>query len=113
MKTIITIGIASLLLVGCGTLEGLRSKEPEFKVSSTNGTKEVALCIADKWESYVGDPSTISMREKQVGHQVMMTCQYGPCLFADILPNGKGSTTTLYSTAVGASAMLDHVKSCQ
>lgn len=107
--------VMTLVVAGCATPNELRQGKPELRLNSVKNAKNVAICIADKWENGGPfGPVPLSMRETQSGYMVSVMCETNTCMLADVasLPDNR-SETVVYMNAVGASDYLNDVTGCQ
>ncbi|MBD1571296.1 MULTISPECIES: hypothetical protein [Aliivibrio] len=102
MKKLILISTV-LLLAGCAaTPEKLRQSEPDLLLESTNDSKQVADCIAEKWESldYLIYSPVVNYRVKDSGYQITHYIDGELTYLADIKTTSAGSKVQVYTTSI-------------
>ena len=103
--------LLSVALVGCATPNDLRQKAPDLQLNSAKSAKDVAMCIADKWEN-ADYAIPVSMRETSTGYTLLTYHQGNTPYMCDIKNVGSGSQTSFYYTLI-ASRPGEAVKDCQ
>ena len=102
-----------ILIVGCSTNpNSMRSNSPDALHSSVKSPKEIALCVANKWETH----SVVNQREISEGYSLTASLSGNLHYLADIKSNGKSTVTKAYkfmSMSVGADPYLTAVSECQ
>ncbi|QWD91628.1 hypothetical protein [Polynucleobacter sp. MWH-Braz-FAM2G] len=115
MKVLAAISIL-FALVGCATPAELRSQKPLLDLKSTKPAKDVAICIADKWEGLggFGGALTVNMRVTTSGYVVSLPLNGQTGMLVDIDNDGTGSTTKYYKGLVLLEQKLvQAIKDCQ
>jgi hypothetical protein len=102
--------VASTLLVSCATPESLRTQKPDLSLTSVKSAKEVATCIADKWEN---DGINATMRETMVGYTIKFVYEEILYFMADVSNSDSGSNTNFYVGFVAYQSKKDIVRDCQ
>jgi hypothetical protein len=102
------------LLLGCSTPGQMRQHVPDLELKSNRPAKDVAVCIADKWEngsalSFFGGTYPISMRMTNDGYIVSITTY--PTLFVDVNDAPNGSLIKFFRDSVSPGFESD-VKKC-
>jgi hypothetical protein len=122
MKAILCLGLRRLalamLLAGCATPSDMRSAPPSAEYRSDRPSKDVAICIADRWESSGGLGATvpIKMRPTSTGYTVSVRNDaWGhTAMMVDVDDNGPGARTTYFKQLVlGEGAFDKIVAECQ
>jgi hypothetical protein len=107
------LSISLLLVVGCSTNpNSMRSNSPDVQHSSVKSPKEIALCVADKWETL----SVVNQREISNGYSLTASLNGKLHYLADIKSTGKATTTKAYkfmSMSVGTNPYFSAVSDCQ
>jgi hypothetical protein len=111
---------ASLLFVafiaGCATPAELREKGPAYVLTSKLSAKQVAACIASKWESAspLFGTQPVNMKIQKDGYSVALGNE-GTMFLVDIkeLPNGGSSTAFFKYRDPPLKIFEPHVANCQ
>jgi hypothetical protein len=101
--------LSTVLLAGCATPDKMRQSAPYLELTSSNSSKSVAICIANKWEngsSFGTYP--VSMRPTNTGYTISVT-NY-PTLFTDVNDLQAGSTIKFYRDGVSPGFEADVIK---
>lgn len=87
----------TFILGGCATPAELRQNTPNLELKSTNNSKHVAACIADKWENSLPLLGTqpINMKIKKDGYSVAHGNEETIHL-SDIKDSPNGGSVTFY-----------------
>jgi len=113
MKTTLLSISTVLFIVGCSTNpNSMRSNSPDVVHSSVKTPKEIALCVADKWENF----GVVNQREVSGGLSLTASLSGNLHYLADIKTNGKATVTKAYkfmSMTVGADPYFKAVSDCQ
>ncbi|MEC5215057.1 hypothetical protein RCH06_003634 [Polaromonas sp. CG_9.5] len=114
------ISITSLFFVtaiaGCATPSELREKGPAYVLTSNISAKQVAACIASKWESAspLFGTQPVNMKIQKDGYSVALGNE-GTMFLVDVkeLPGGGSSTAFFKYRDPPVKIFEPHVKSCQ
>lgn len=105
------------LFFGCATPAEMRTKTPVLEVQSKLSPKDVATCIADKWENsgFLGLTVPVHMRQTGTGYAVSIRDAFNTTsLLADVEGSSSDSNTKVFRTlSFGGSDFIDAVKGCQ
>lgn len=125
MKRLTLIAL-SALMAACATPDEIRKRPKALSLSLTSDktSKQVAICISDKWESTSsfgsGGPLPINTSMKNDGYTIIATArnllQTWPELIVDVRDSsiGPGSTTKYYKGGLPGYGPFDEVvKQCQ
>lgn len=124
MKKIIACSMLALL-TGCTINPAdLRKQKPNLELTSSKTSKQVAICIADKWENTtaVGALSSppVNMRITSEGYSIIVYNPpngFGgaaPISIADISDTPSGASSIYYRPSIiGFGRFEDAVKQCQ
>ena len=122
MKLLFSLFIA-IGLSGCATPADRRQNPPDIVTSSKKSAKEVAICIAEKWENakpFMGFSSPpVNTNLKLNGYSIMATDRAlagntSTFALADVIENQLESTTKYYKMGGGGFGDYDQaVKDCQ
>lgn len=116
IQFVLTAG-ALAFLFGCATPRDMRNEEPTASYTSAKPSKNVAICIADKWENggAFGTAVQVAMRPTVTGYTAAwVTGIDGVGLFVDIDDVPPGSRTRLFKHGIiGIGSFQDSVSSCQ
>ena len=124
MKTKYTlIGLAVALaglvgLAGCATPSAMRSSTAAIDMTSKRPAKDVAICVADRWENVglLGTTTAVSMRPTRTGYTVAFRNeQTGHTqLLTDVDETAEGSRTRYFKNFVLGEGGFDKaVQECQ
>jgi hypothetical protein len=116
--------LVAIVLIGCATKPNeLHQKPTEIKFVSSKSSKEIAECIADKWQNAPFMSlitGTLTSRTTPKGYTVIQNANGGlvadPEFFSDITDTPTGSETIFYTThpnEVDYSYYQYTVKECQ
>lgn len=108
----------ALLLAGCATPNAMRKDQPSAAFQSKRPAKDVAICIAERWENSgsLGVTVPVRLRPTQTGHLVSVRNDaWGhTALMADVDDVGTGSQTRYYKRLVLGEGTFDKiVADCQ
>jgi hypothetical protein len=113
VKGIISAVAAAIFLSGCTTSPNLlREAGPDETYVSTKDVKDIAMCIADKWE----DRSVVVTREMEDGISVRVPAGASLRYMADVLRKGPNSVTYGYYFMVipiTRDPMMAAIQNCQ
>lgn len=113
MKTKLLFTSTLLFIAGCSTSpNSMRSNSPDVVHSSVKPPKEIALCIADKWEHF----GVVNQRDISGGVSLTSSSSGNLHYLADIKSNGEATVTRAYkfmSISVGADPYFTAVSDCQ
>lgn len=132
MKKLIILTVAALSIAACTSSPNeMRSKTPSQVFSSQQDAKQVASCVAGKWETRVNrfsDWGVVKLEETATGYSVS-ALKYGPDLddgsarkpttvnyLVDVENKNSGSVSKLYlflSLNLGANPFAAAVEECQ
>ena len=104
-------------LCACATPDEMRHGKPFVELTSVRQAKDVALCIAKRWENsgYGGTPS-VTFRPSETGYIVAVRNEWigSTQLLVDIDDAAAGSSTRYFKGAVVAEGAFDTaVTECQ
>ena len=110
--------VASLLVVGCATPDDLRKSKAEVEYNSTQPSRVVASCIADRWENAVNFGALpITVRPTSKGYTVLAsnTGVQEAILVSDVVDTPGGSHTLVFlgRYPLGLSRYLQGAQECQ
>ncbi|MBA6392417.1 hypothetical protein H4J38_16740 [Colwellia sp. BRX10-3] len=112
MKKVLST-LTVLLLAGCSTNpNSMRSNSPDVIHSSVKSSKEIAICIADKWETF----GVVNQREISGGFSLTASLSGNLHYLADIKSNGDATVTKAYkfmAMSVGADPYFKAISDCQ
>ncbi len=89
---LMVLGVSVLLSSCVATPSKMRRSAPDVVHSSQKTPKEVAVCIADKWENW----GTVNQRETQNGYSLTAGPQGKLHYLTDIEETETGSRTKVY-----------------
>jgi hypothetical protein len=111
--------LMAIVLIGCATKPNeLRQKPPAIKFVSLKSSKQIAECIAEKWQ-YVPFTGPLISRTTPKGYTIIQYANGGvgaPAFVSDIndIPTGTESIFyTYYPFRDSSSYFQDSVKECQ
>ncbi len=114
MNKYVLPAIALLVITGCSstTPKNMRDSSPDAVHSSAKSPREIAICIAEKWE----ESGTVNQRESKLGYSVSKTTNGYLHYLVDIERKDTFSITKAYKFGVisfGSDPSLDAVSNCQ
>ena len=115
MKTIFTLFLIPII-VACSTPAEMRKETPTMTLISNKNAKNVAVCIAERWEGLGIFNSTIpvNMRPTDTGYTIKIVLNGQPGMLVDIDETTNGSSTRYYKGIVwGESDFVKIIKICQ
>ena len=105
--------LSLMLIAGCSTNpNSMRNNSPDAIHSSVKTPKEIALCIANKWETF----GVVNQRDVSNGISLSSSLNGSLHYLADITSDGKSTVTKAYkfmSISIGANPYLKAVSECQ
>ena len=116
------IATASLVIIavglsGCVTTEDLRAKKALIDVSSSKPSREIAVCITERWKGsgIFGMKMDVDNAILADGYAVSVKHQQVVQMLADVREAGTGSTTKFYKPGfVAATGKFESaVRDCQ
>lgn len=115
MMKSVSIAITAACLFGCSSPGDLRKASPNLDLTSQKPSKNVATCIADKWENGIFGAVPISMRPTPGGYTLSWVNRAGGVgLLVDVDDSGAGSKTRYFQGGViGAGRFEAAVLNCQ
>lgn len=117
LKTSLVICAAMACLLGCASPNEMRAKGPSLEVRSSHPAKQVADCIANRWENsgWLGTTVPITMRQTQEGFTVSFyNAAWGKTdLLADVNDVEGGSITRYYAGSGATESAAKAVRECQ
>ena len=114
MKTIALLTVISLL-VGCSAIPNLlRTRAPDMVHTSSKSPREIAICIAEKWEGY----GTVNQSTTENGYSLTSTSNSDGSLqnLVDIENDQQYTVTKVYKfmyKSIGPNPFFSAVASCQ
>jgi hypothetical protein len=115
LKKFQTVSIVSCLFVmGCATPQSLRQEITPSAYTSSRGSKEVAICIADGFEAG-GYAAPVNMRPTREGYALTVaTGSSAAGVLVDVLDVPSGSKTNYYvGPMIVTPGMSKTVSECQ
>jgi hypothetical protein len=108
------LSVSSLIfIVGCSTNpNSMRSNSPDALHSSVKSPKQIALCVANKWETF----GVVNQREIAEGISLTSSLSGNLHYLADIKSDGRVTITKAYkfmAMSIGADPYLSAVSECQ
>lgn len=107
--------VITIMMSGCATPRTTRQQKPAAHYQSSKSAKDVAVCIANKWENLGLFGGTISIHMRPISNGYTLSIgEERTQMLLDIIDVVGGSETTYYKNFVIGEASFDEaVKSCQ
>lgn len=113
MKKIIGLSLLVLFVTGCSTTpSAMRTQAPDVIEVSQKNSKDIAICIAEKWEQH----GVVNQRETNKGYSLTATVLGKLHYLADIEENQGKTTIKAYKYLQYSPAknpLLSAVTECQ
>jgi hypothetical protein len=110
--------LAAVLVAGCATPADMRARKPDFEAHSNRSAKEIAICVADRWENSgpFGGSIPVTLRPTETGFTVSWRNEVlgHTGMLVDIDEVSSGTRTRFFKSAVlGEEKYLVAVQECQ
>ncbi len=110
MNKALIVAVLVIGLAGCATPNDVRKSAPELQLTSTKTPKQVASCIADKWEDA---KLLVRSRETERGYALTVMINDVLCYLADVVGSADKTSTKYYVNCFSYDLASSAVKSCQ